>query len=182
MPLRQTFLLTLSPFRATLIWRSRYFSGSSCGNGALASNIWIYACTTAGDEQSKSGDCPHHENVIWRFTGKLLRSAVPAGPPSGTGPVPWDTCLTSTDSASPLNLAACNETDPRQHWTVAPAANKSYFQLRQGGKCVSSVTTGPPPPPPVPPAPPAPAMPPVANLFHDQRGAEIRGGVRLGDR
>ena len=87
--------------------------------------------------------------------------------------MPWDTCLTTTANASPLTLAVCNETDPRQHFTVVPAANVSYFQLRQHGKCVSSITSGPPPAPPPPPPPPVPDMPPVANLFHDQQGAEI---------
>ena len=51
--------------------------------------------------------------------------------------------------------------------------NGSEFQLKQAGKCVSSVTSGPPPPPPAPPPAPVPTMPPLANLFKDQFGAEI---------
>ena len=155
--------------------QSAHFSPSSCGNGAVASNIWIYACVNAeaepqAEERERSADCPLHENVMWKLTGKLVRSAVPAGSAHSTGTIPWDTCLTSTDSFAPLKLAVCNETDPRQHWTVFSAANNSYFQLRQGGKCVSSM---PLPSPPAPPPLPVPSKPPVANLFHDQQGSEI---------
>ena len=154
------------------------FSGSACGNGALSSNIWIYACNTDApqtDEQvdGRSRDCPQHENVQWRLTGNLLRSAVPAGPPPGPTTIPWDTCLVTTTAAAPLTLAVCNASDPRQHWTATPVGNGSDFQLKQGEKCVSSVTSGPPPPPPAPPPAPVPTMPPVANLFKDQFGAEI---------
>jgi hypothetical protein len=151
------------------------FSGSACGNGALSSNIWIYACTTDGPGQldGRSRDCPQHENVQWRLTGNLLRSAVPAGPPPGPATIPWDTCLVTTTAAAPLSLAVCNASDPRQHWTATPVGNGSDLQLKQGEKCVSSVTSGPPPPPPSPPPAPVPTMRPVVNLFKDQFGAEI---------
>ena len=190
--------------------QSGYFEPSACGNGALASNIWIYTCANTNSDGEprqleRTRDCPFHENVIWRLTGNLLRSAVPFGPPSGAGPVAWTTCLTTTAVGGSMTLASCNSTDPRQHWKFVPAGdallkrigltlkvmnfipimtnfvpimtnlkvaahNASFFQLRQEGKCVSSVTSGPPPAPPPPPVPP---MPPVANLSHDQEGAEI---------
>eukprot|EP01052_Picozoa_sp_SAG31_P051407 SAG31_NODE_12194_length_960_cov_0.792102_1_plen_70_part_10 len=60
----------------------------------------------------RSRDCPQHENVQWRLTGKLLRSAVPADPPPGPTTIPWDTCLVTTIAACPFTAAFCNAECP----------------------------------------------------------------------
>merc|ERR1712086_1195016 len=91
------------------------------------------------------GDCPLHENVRWELTGNLLRSAVPNGKP---GPVVWDTCLASDGTGAALSLKACNESEQTQRFTVSKLDSSGFFQLRQGGQCISGPVPLPPPKPP----------------------------------
>lgn len=54
--------------------QSGYFSGSACGNGALASSIWIYTCNAARTDQQrdKSRDCPLHVRVLLHILLRVL--------------------------------------------------------------------------------------------------------------
>ena len=94
------------------------FSGSACGNGALSSHIWIYACNTDGLGQvdGRSQDCPQHENVQWRLTGKfaLRRACCTTWPHDGT----MGHLSGHNECGGASNTGGLQRERSRQHWIV----------------------------------------------------------------
>jgi hypothetical protein len=159
------------------------FSPSACGGGTVGSRVIVYPCGYDSDPAESDPvsteltelvlhDCPLHENIIWKLTGRLLRSGVPSGSPGSS--LVWNTCLAAAGDAAEgeaLALKHCNESDPAQLFTaIKSGTGGAYLQLKHsaGGLCISDSA-----PPPTPGPPPPPILAPIANLFRDQSGAEI---------
>ena len=142
------------------------FTPQRCGDGTDGSRIIMYPCEHVGAWGAEVGveACPHDANIVWKLTGKLLRSGVPAGDP---GPNAWDTCLAARGTR--LALERCNNSDSAQQFSArAIASHPKQMQIVHGDANLCLSASNPPPPPP-----PTPVLPPIANLFRDQQGCEI---------